>query len=529
MKPRPLWGAFLVFLFWPAIAAAAELPARHDDGLKAAVAALRHCQYLETQHLAAQKSLIELRAALDTADAKSPQQQKLDAAITSAVGQESSFWQQLPPEQRTGADKIPEQPAAALLTKLQAVLDLLSAPAFRPNGSAAGPGPQGPSPKLDHQAKAIEGLAKSGATDASRSAEFWDHNQSRGGVAQPPAVSLRTLRGSNSAGSTGTSGTARPKGLVVHDIPGLKAEPAKAPLRQAAPKAPAPGLRDAVHAGAVQVVTPPVWSGALAGQSLTPRLELQPAPPAAPAPPSPCAQALSDHPSLAGHCQQWPIGAPMAAGLLDALQEQFGTVSGWLSNLGFALFGLLLSAASGLGVVAKIVTTLISLGLMSWTIWSLLKQAWNAFAALHNSRDGTAEHYSAWRAVGKVAGTLLVLVAMAVLGYKLGQTKPAQDAAAFTQAKLSGGLQKIGLSDAASAVDVKAPDFLQDLLGPQTSAAGKFARISSEASTPRGANALSAGLENGQAGKVHPKSVNGEPVQSQHYQPTAKELQAAGK
>jgi hypothetical protein len=185
---------------------------------------------------------------------------------------------------------------------------------------------------------------------------------------------------------------------------------------------------------------------------------------------APCRQALSAHPQIASLCREHPTMAPLIAGVVEAFKAQFGTIQGIVTNLLFLLLGLVMSAVSGFGLVAKVAVSLVSLGMLAATLGPLIKEGWSASRALVKAGVGTLQKSQSLLRLGKVGGTVLVLALMAAIGYGVGKTKPGRAAIDSMTGAISAQLNKLGVGKGAAALDaslpasIKAP--LERVFGP---------------------------------------------------------------
>ncbi|MDP3542013.1 MAG: hypothetical protein Q8T11_06030, partial [Elusimicrobiota bacterium] len=246
-----------------------------------------------------------------------------------------------------------------------------------------------------------------------------------------------------------------PEAAAAKEDPGVLAvvaPPAAAALRSAAGSAP--------YAGRIALAAverkPPVVKPAMTASEAA------------------CRQA-SDGGMIAGLCgsKTTAWSAPMAAGLLDAAKEQFGTVSGVVSLLAFTVLGILLSVLSGgVGLLAALIKALCGVAIL-WTALSMLRRIAAALATYFSTRDDDPRRWRALREIGKVGGELIIIMMMAFVGYKIGQKPAVKDGVATMTQSLKGAMSRLGLRPAAPAPEVAAA------LGPAPSAASR---------TPAGGN-----------------------------------------
>ena len=166
---------------------------------------------------------------------------------------------------------------------------------------------------------------------------------------------------------------------------------------------------------------------------------------------SACRDALSAYPTTSKLCEKHPVLAPIAAGVLEAFRQQFGTVEGLLSNLAWILISLVMSVVSGFGMVAKIAMGLIGTGLTIWMLWPVIKQGYEAVRDFSRAKKNSEEYFSSLYKMGLVGGTVLILALLAALGYGIGKSKVGQAAFASMDHLLSTKVAGIGLPTAAAA------------------------------------------------------------------------------
>ncbi len=161
-----------------------------------------------------------------------------------------------------------------------------------------------------------------------------------------------------------------------------------------------------------------------------------------PDPSASCRQALAGHPQLVSLCREHPKLAPLIAGVVEAFKAQFGTIQGAATSLLFLLIGLVMSAVSGIGMIAKVAVSLVSLGMAAMVLGPLIKEGWDAFGAYRRSEDGTSQQSAALLRMGKVGGAVLILALMSFVGYKIGKSKPGRQAVESMTSALSAKLGK---------------------------------------------------------------------------------------
>lgn len=179
--------------------------------------------------------------------------------------------------------------------------------------------------------------------------------------------------------------------------------------------------------------------------------------PAVPPAEAACREA-SDGGVIAGLCRSpstaWT--APVAAGLLDAVKAQFGTVSGVVSLLAFTALGLLLSALSGgVGLLATLIKALCGIAVL-WTVVSMVRRVAAAIKEFASTRADDPRHWRALRAIGKVGGELLILVMMAFVGYKLGEKPAVKKAVGSMVEGLQAQMSRLGIRPATPAPELTA-------------------------------------------------------------------------
>jgi len=148
-----------------------------------------------------------------------------------------------------------------------------------------------------------------------------------------------------------------------------------------------------------------------------------------------------EHPTIAGMCANHPTIAPLLAGLLDAVKEQFGTVSGILMNLLFLILGLLMAVATG--GVALILKLLALIG-ASFAIFMLIRSLISAAGTYSSAKKGSPEKAAALRSMGLIGGNIMIMITMALVGFGIGKTKPGAAAVRSMEGGMSGALNKIG-------------------------------------------------------------------------------------
>ncbi len=149
------------------------------------------------------------------------------------------------------------------------------------------------------------------------------------------------------------------------------------------------------------------------------------------------------HSTIAEMCENHSTVAPVLAGVLDAVEEQFGTVGGIIMNLVFLLLGLLMNVATG-GL--KLILSLIALVGASWGIYKLMSMLISAVSDLVSSEPGSYQRKMALRKLGQVGGSLIILVGMIIAGNAIGKTKPGAAAIGAIESKLGGALKGMGVA-----------------------------------------------------------------------------------
>lgn len=266
----------------------------------------------------------------------------------------------------------------------------------------------------------------------------------------PPRQTAAKGRGASSSG-TGAADTAASKRPAAADAttagaPGSLAAGRNPRLDQAAVPLTGGGSASAADA-----------AGAHA--SATARAK---AAPAVKPPPSPevrsCVSAVNgpdaanpEHSTIAEMCQNrgGTFYAPVLAGLLDAVKEQF---TGWglVLNLVFFILGLLMAVATG-GVA--LILKLLGLIVAGWAIYRLLASLITAAATYKTAQKGSADEAQALRDIGKIGGTILILIATALVGFKAGKMlKPGAAQAQAMESGLAGAADKAGVGGAADRI-----------------------------------------------------------------------------
>lgn len=438
---------------------AAEAPARTRELLRrldGALAPLRLEAYGEKDRRPVAGILAELRvqaAALRPPPGARPPDRaealrRLERSVGEALAEEESFWRAFPagraPERFPAATAEPLKRRAAELSAVFAELF----PESAVPGAAALPA-DAPIRARPDQADRVASQGKAATADPRL---FYDGGATGpGGPLVPGGAATNDLSGRRSSARSLLTGPARshPSDLALGPVPApapvaetgrpgvlaVAAPSARAALRSAAGSAP--------YAGRVAVAA--VTRGPPAGK------------PALTASESACREA-SGGGMIAGLCgsRATAWSAPMAAGLLDAAKEQFGTVSGVVSLLAFTVLGILLSVLSGgVGLLASLIKAVCGIALV-WTALSMLRRIGSALATYLSTRDDDPRRWRALREIGKVGGELIILMMMAFVGYKIGQKPAVKDGVASMTQSLKGTMSRLGLRPAAPPPEVAA-------------------------------------------------------------------------
>lgn len=170
-------------------------------------------------------------------------------------------------------------------------------------------------------------------------------------------------------------------------------------------------------------------------------------PPPAAGPVENCEKALAGALlSVDGLCRYSPAGASVLSGLLDAVREQFMTVTGVALNLVFMLMGIAFAALTGgIGLIVKL---LFAVGMTAFAVYKLIPALTAAVKALWNSKEGSPERYAATRLLSGLLGGVLIMALMGAVGVKLGGALPASFGAkiASLNAKASAKLLPAGVT-----------------------------------------------------------------------------------
>lgn len=368
--------------------------------------------------------------------------------------------------------------------ELKRVADAFKA-AF-PDSPAAPAGPAGqarssvPAPPSSSESEQALVSAQAAAARASSSRAIADSNGfydgragSRGAVAGPGA-------GIPSAGAPPTPASAPPGAAPYHFttvVPASDLRAAPVPAPAGVPPAQDEGFwRGAYHAAkryAVTTLLPAAKTAAqfaALGNPVTAPLVLIPVATSVadafrrdntPSPESArsCAQAVQGTPYFASNvaslCRTSPAVAPVLAGLLDSVKQQFGTVGGIITTVVSLLLGILIGALTGgIGLVIKV---LVAVGMTAYAAWQLvsgLKAAMDQYAA---SKDGSPERFAAIRKVGIVGGSLLLMGVLALLGVGAGKLAAGTRAAGAVNSAASKLVSKLGIESLMAGIDAKIP------------------------------------------------------------------------
>ncbi|MCX5796442.1 MAG: hypothetical protein NTY77_13195 [Elusimicrobia bacterium] len=374
--------------------------------LSPAVEDLRAGGYAQKDHAAAGAALESISELLASPKPGEKDLLELQKAAGEALQAEAPFWTGLTPECRAGRAKVPAQAGAIFRPRLEEVAALLGR--MFPGTTVGGAVPTQavrPPAELKKAQAVVDPQRWNAAVDGSQGRRFWD---------------LDTAAGRLNAGavsSTGGSGAASPrtsrtmKGLKLQDVPAFGESPAPQPAEDAE--------KDRLAA--------------------------------------PCRQALGAHPQIAGLCREHPTLAPLIAGVVEAFKAQFGTIQGIATNLMFLVLGLVMSALSGFGLVAKVAVSLASLGMLAATLGPLFKEGWDASRALLQAGVGTLQKSQSLLRLGQVGGTVLVLALMSAIGYGVGKTKPGRAAIDSMTSALSAQMSRLGVGRGAAALDASLP------------------------------------------------------------------------
>lgn len=455
MRPLGLILAVCVLLA-PAAALRAQNPGGGSpaktrallEELDAALKPLRRGAYAEKDRRPVLDVLVKLRV---EASALRPPAREFENAVAEALRREGEFWRSAP-----GGSAVFPAATAEPLERSARELSGLFSKLFPAQSIAGSPGSRG-EPPVSVAVAAPESAvktARSGKKAASDPRLFFD------------GAATRRDGSFVSAGEKGADGgaarfDAAARGVVLRE-PGRVSDLALGPV-------PAPEPRtepERTRSGAARFVSPAaraalqsVADGSPSSRGLVDALRDRPKPvkPAVPPDEAACREA-SDGGVIAGLCRSpstaWT--APVAAGLLDAVKAQFGTVSGVVSLLAFTALGLLLSALSGgVGLLATLIKALCGIAVL-WTVVSMVRRVAAAIKEFASTRADDPRHWRALRTIGKVGGELLILVMMAFVGYKLGEKPAVKKAVGSMVEGLQAQMSRLGIRPAAPAPELTA-------------------------------------------------------------------------
>lgn len=443
---------------------------------------LKRGRYGENDHRGLAQALSALPAKLASSRALPADKLRpvVEAAET-AGRREAAFWAGLSPEQKAGKRPIPPDAAAEVVAPLESVAASLAplfaaAPRSAAHSAAAAPREERRSQTVSANVDgSVSRVQSAGGSSMEQAASFWDRNTRRGEVSSgPEAPAFQRAPAAAEPPKEPILAAAGPSlGLR---LPTVAALPRRAAVPQAsAPRAPQAGqLRDAASGATSQAVRAATRSGvpvrtaapapaagsraqAPAAQPLRVGVTPAEAQQAVAPQPGPCEVVLNAHPSLASMCKTSPNIALLLGGLLEAFLEQFGSLQAILLNLVFMLLGLVLSALSGFGLIAKVVIGMVSLGFLAYTLGPLLKQGWDAFRGWMGSQAGSMANAQSVMQMGKIGGTVLILAIMAAIGWGVGKTKPGAQAMGAMHGAVNSTLRGTGAASAVAALDSKVP------------------------------------------------------------------------
>lgn len=419
------------------------------ERLDASVKPLERAAYSERDRRPVSVVLAELRS---QAASLRPPSEAFEKAVAEALKEEDEFWRTA----GAGAAVFPAPTAQPLRRRARELSALFSGlfPDHAPAGALAYPD-QTPVPVS--AGSPPESAVKVAAGSKKAQADprlFFDGTGARRDVAFGSAGGGPS-DGRASAGDATRSAPSK-RGIVlqapvrVSDL-ALGPVPAPEPAAAAASAAPVvlPSARAALRSVAAQ---------SPAARGLVDALrENRRGPPRVSATEAACREA-SDGGALAGLCASSSTAwtAPVAAGVLDAMKRQFGTVSGVVSLLAFTALGLLLSALSGgVGLLVTVLKALVGLAIF-WTLASMIRRVAAALKEYASTRPGDPRHWRALRELGKVGGELLILVLLVFAGYKIGQKPAVQNAVASMTSALRGQMSRLGVRPAALSPQLRA-------------------------------------------------------------------------
>ena len=418
------------------------------EELDAALKPLRRGAYPEKDRRPVSDILVKLRA---EAAALRPSAREFENAVSEALRQEAEFWRSAP----KAAVVFPAATAEPLNRRALELAGLFSGlyPAQTLAGSPAARGEPPASIAAAPPDSAIK-AAESGKKAKADARLYFD-----GSGARPDGSFGSPVGGAAAGGAARFNPAAR--GVVMRAserISDLALGPVPAPEPRGDP--------EKVGAAAARFVAPAaraalrsVADGSPPARGLVDALRERPgaATPSVPPAEAACREA-SDGGVVAGLCRSpataW--SAPVAAGLLDAMKEQFGTVSGVVSLLAFTALGLLLSALSGgVGLLATLIKALCGVAVL-WTLVSMVARVAAAIREFASTRADDPRHWRALRTIGKVGGELLIVVLVAFAGYKLGERPAVKKAVGSMLDGLQGQMSRLGIRPAAPAPELRA-------------------------------------------------------------------------
>lgn len=343
------------------------------------------------------------------------------------------------------------------------------------------------------KAPKVRALVKSAAEASAQEASFApaDGQVLPAASAAPLVKRVRDLAAAyaalfpESAGTASGGATAAPPVRRAPDAPralsgtkGAALDPARFfdnAATRSAPTDPRPGPPMLRSHGPALAPAPAIKTSGGAAPTVPAPVPARAAPSAAAAPTetTACAAALAQDPTFAKMCGDHPTLAPLLAGVVQAFHDQFLTKEGLLQNLLFMVIGVALAALSGFGLVAKLVASLVSFGLIGWTIWELLKQGGLAALTIAKTDKTDARHAGALKEVGNVVGTVLILSLFAALGYAAGKWKPTANAMEGLTGKFGAAIGNAGFVKGGAAADAALPAGARAVLArlfPTTSA-----------------------------------------------------------
>ncbi|MCR4295830.1 MAG: hypothetical protein NUW21_09870, partial [Elusimicrobia bacterium] len=417
--------------------------------LDAALKPLERAVYSERDRRPVAAVLTELRT---QAAALQPPSAEFENAVAEALKEEDKFWKNAPD---AGA-QFPAPTAEPLRRRARELSSLFSGlfPDHAPAGVPASPGktpiPASAESPPESAVKAAAGSKKAEADPRL----FFDGSGARRDVSFGSAGGGPS-DGRASAGDATRSALAK-RGIVlrapirVSDLAlGPVPAPEPAPALASAPPVVLPSARAALRSVAAR---------SPAARGLVDALrEKRPEKPRVSATEAACREA-SDGGALAGLCASSATAwtAPVAAGVLDAMKRQFGTVSGVVSLLAFTALGLLLSALSGgVGLLVTVLKALVGFAIF-WTVASMIRRVAAALKEYASTRPGDPRHWRALRELGKVGGELLILVLLVFAGYKVGQKPAVKNAVASMTSALRGQMSRLGVRPAAPSAQLRA-------------------------------------------------------------------------